>query len=174
MNWLFMERWSPYIVGACIGVLSWVTFLLSDKPLGCSTAFARTGGMIQRIFRRKKIENNMYYQQFRPEIDWEWVLVAGLFLGALFSSMLSGMFRLTWIPSVWAISFGETPLIRWAVALAGGILMGFGARWAGGCTSGHGISGTMQLAVTSWISAIMFFAGGIAGAFLIFKVLGGL
>ncbi len=174
MNWFLMERWSPYIVGAGIGILSWITFLLSDKPLGCSTAFARTGGMIQKLFRRKKVEENLYYQQFKPEIDWEWILVIGLFFGALASSLLSGMFRISWLPSLWVASFGETSLLRWAVAFAGGILMGFGARWAGGCTSGHGISGTMQLAVTSWISAVMFFVGGIAGAFLIFKVLGGM
>ena len=45
------------------------------------------------------------------------------------------------------------------------------ARWAGGCTSGHGISGTLQLAVSSWIAAGCFFIGGIATAMLIFKVL---
>ena len=49
--------------------------------------------------------------------------------------------------------------------------MGFGARWAGGCTSGHGISGMLQLAVSSWLAATSFFVGGIATAMLIFKVL---
>ena len=43
-------------------------------------------------------------------------------------------------------------------------IMGFGARWAGGCTSGHGISGTMQMAVSSWVAAVCFFVGGIAVA----------
>jgi uncharacterized membrane protein YedE/YeeE len=46
--------------------------------------------------------------------------------------------------------------------------MGFGARWAGGCTSGHGISGVLQLAVSGLISAACFFAGGIATAFLLY------
>jgi uncharacterized membrane protein YedE/YeeE len=49
--------------------------------------------------------------------------------------------------------------------------MGFGSRWAGGCTSGHGISGTLQLAVSSWLAALFFFVGGIASATLIFHVL---
>jgi len=49
MEWLITERWSPYVVGAGIGVLSWLTFLLSDKIIGCSTAFARTAGMIEKI-----------------------------------------------------------------------------------------------------------------------------
>jgi len=51
MEWLSMELWSPYVVGAGIGILSWLTFLVSDKPIGCSTAFARTSGMIERLFR---------------------------------------------------------------------------------------------------------------------------
>ncbi len=60
---------------------------------------------------------------------------------------------------------------RWLVALAGGLLMGFGARWAGGCTSGHGISGTMQLAVSGWVAAIGFFVGGMASAMFVYKVI---
>jgi len=58
------------------------------------------------------------------------------------------------------------------VALLGGLLMGFGARWAGGCTSGHGISGTLQLSIGSWLAVMCFFAGGIATAMVLFKVVG--
>jgi uncharacterized membrane protein YedE/YeeE len=45
-------------------------------------------------------------------------------------------------------------------AFCGGIILGFGARWAGGCTSGHGISGTLQLAVSGWLAVVAFFASG--------------
>ena len=48
--------------------------------------------------------------------------------------------------------------------------MAFGARMAGGCTSGHGISGTLQLSVGSWIAVVCFFVGGIATALLMFRV----
>jgi uncharacterized membrane protein YedE/YeeE len=48
------------------------------------------------------------------------------------------------------------------------MLMAFGARMAGGCTSGHGISGTLQWAIGSWISAICFFIGGVITAMLMF------
>ena len=51
---LFLEQWSPYIAGIGIGILSWFAFLLSDKPIGCSTAFTRTSGMIERLFRGSK------------------------------------------------------------------------------------------------------------------------
>ncbi|MDY6787049.1 MAG: YeeE/YedE thiosulfate transporter family protein [candidate division WOR-3 bacterium] len=170
MEWLTQIRWSPYIVGAGIGVLSWITFLISDKPLGCSTAFARTSGMLGKIFGKKRIEENKYFQKFVPEIDWEWMLVLGVIIGAFVSALISGDFRFLFLPSKWIAHFGNTPVLRFFVALIGGILMGFGARWAGGCTSGHGISGALQLAVSSWIAAICFFIGGIAAAFLIFRV----
>ena len=48
--------------------------------------------------------------------------------------------------------------------------MVYGARLAGGCTSGHGISGTLQLAVSSWIAVICFFVGGIVTALLLYRL----
>jgi uncharacterized membrane protein YedE/YeeE len=171
MDWLRAEQWSPYLVGALIGVLSWVSFVISDKPIGCSTAFTRTGGMIERIFRGRKTNDRPYFKKFSPTIDWEWMLVLGVVIGAFLSSVGSGVFAWRWVPSTWSTAVGTNPFIRWIVALAGGGIMGFGARWAGGCTSGHGISGMLQLAVSSWLAAMCFFAGGIASAMLIFHVL---
>jgi uncharacterized membrane protein YedE/YeeE len=172
MDWLTMGRWSPYAVGIGIGVLSWLTFVLSDKPIGCSTAFARTSGMIERLFRGNKVLEKLYYKEFAPRVDWEWMLVVGAILGSFTSAKLSGQFKLDWVPSMWEAAFGPRPVTRVAVALLGGVLLGFGARWAGGCTSGHGISGTLQLAVSSWLAAACFFIGGVAAAFFIFRVLG--
>jgi uncharacterized protein len=171
MAWLTMERWSPYAVGVGIGILSWLAFLLSDKPIGCSTAFTRTSGMIEKIFRGSKVHDKPYYRQFAPTIDWEWMLVIGIVLGAFLSSILSGQFSFEWLPAIWQAEVGSHIPTRWLTALLGGIIMGFGARWAGGCTSGHGISGTLQLAVSSWIAAICFFVGGILTAMFLYKVL---
>jgi len=171
MNWLLELQWSPYVVGIGIGVLSWFTWLVSNKHIGCSTSFSRTAGMIEKLFRGKKFESKLYYQEVKPEVDWQCMLVIGVVIGAFISSLLSGDFHLQWIPSIWGLNFGSNTLLRLTVALAGGILLGFGSRWADGCTSGHGISGTMQLAVSSWISAICFFVGGILMAQLIFYVI---
>ena len=171
MDWLTMPQWPPHAVGIGIGLLSCLSFLLSDKPIGCSTAFARTSGMIERLFRGRAALDRPYYKQFAPEIDWEWMLVLGVILGAFLSAKLSGAFRAQWVPAAWAQAAGASPAVRWAAALLGGTIMGFGARWAGGCTSGHGISGTLQLAVSSWIAAACFFAGGIAAAHLLFRVI---
>jgi len=169
MEWLIMEQWSPYAVGIGIGVLSWITFLLSDKPIGCSTAFTRTSGMIEKLFRGNSVTEKAYYKKFTPVIDWEWMLVFGILIGAFISAKSSGQFQLTWIPSKWSEAFGNTPILRLVTAFVGGIAMGIGARWAGGCTSGHGISGTLQLAVSSWLASICFFIGGIITAGLLFR-----
>jgi uncharacterized membrane protein YedE/YeeE len=170
MHWLTDVQWSPYAVGIGIGVLSWLTWLISQKPLGCSTSFARTAGMIEKLFRGQKVETRPYYQEVKPVVDWQWMLVLGMIFGALVSSLLSGDFTWQWIPAQWAVAFGTSVPVRLAVALLGGVLLGFGARWASGCTSGHGISGTMQLAVSSWISAMCFFIGGIIMAQLLFNI----
>ncbi|MGQ9638490.1 MAG: hypothetical protein ACUVT6_11950 [Thermodesulfobacteriota bacterium] len=79
-------------VGFGIGVLSWITFLLSDKPIGCSTAFSRTSGMLERLFQGDRVKEKTYYTIFSPEVDWEWMLVLGVFLGALISALFPVLF----------------------------------------------------------------------------------
>jgi hypothetical protein len=170
MEWLRMPVWSPYAVGAGIGLLSCLAFLLSDRYIGCSAAFSKTSGMIERLLRGEKVEQKPYYKKIIPSIDWEWMLVIGILFGAFASAQFSGQFKTVWVPLKWAETFGNSPATRWLVALVGGIILGMGARWAGGCTSGHGISGTLQLAVSSWLAVICFFVGGIVTAMLIYRV----
>jgi uncharacterized membrane protein YedE/YeeE len=124
--------------------------------------------MLEKLFRGGKAEQRAYFQETKIVVDWQFMLVLGIVIGAFVSAALSGDFHPQWVPAQWAAVFGSDPILRVVVALLGGILLGFGARWAGGCTSGHGISGTMQLALSSWISAICFFVGGILMAKLLF------
>jgi len=163
--------WSPYLVGALIGVLSMATFYFSNKPLGASTAYARLAGMVGKLFARRHTESLKYYQDFKPRVDWEVMLLVGVVGGALLAAWLGGELTGEWLPAMWTGRFGADSLgLRLAVAFAGGGLMAFGARMAGGCTSGHGISGALQLSVGSWIAVVCFFAGGIATALLMFRV----
>ena len=57
------------------------------------------------------------------------------------------------------------------MVLGGGFLVGFGARWAGGCTSGHAISGLADLQVPSLVAVVGFFAGGLAVTHLVLPLL---
>jgi len=171
MNLLTDARWSPYAVGIGIGVLSWFSFLISRTPIACSTTFAKTSGMIEKLLGGKDVDLKPYYRKIKLAVDWQWMFVVGIVIGAFVSALLSGDFHWQWVPSLWAGSLGGDPLTRVIVALVGGVCLGFGARWADGCTSGHGISGTLQLAVSSWIAAICFFIGGILMAHVIFKVI---
>ncbi len=158
--------WSPYLVGALIGVLSMATFYFSDKPLGVSSAYARIAGLIgQRLLRRGHVESLKLYQETEPKVEWELMLAVGVVLGAFLAAWSGGELTGQWVPAMWAERFGDAVWPRLAVAFVGGAVMTFGARLAGGCTSGHGISGTLQLGVGSWIALICFFIGGALVAF---------
>ncbi len=157
--------WSPYLVGAGIGVLSWLTFYFADTSIGASSAYATLAGMIGKIFARKHTESLDYYKTEPPAVNWELVFVLATIVGGFIAAYTGGEFTGRWLPPMWEARFGEGTLgLRALFAVGGGVLMAFGARLAGGCTSGHGISGTLQLNVASWIAVICFFVGGIAVA----------
>lgn len=163
--------WSPYAVGALIGVLSMFTFYFSDKPLGASTAYARVAGLVGRLFARRHTDAlHFYAEKKEPKIGWEVMLVTGIVVGAFLAAWTGGEITARWLPPMWVDRFGENVWLRLAVAFLGGGLMAFGARVAGGCTSGHGISGALQLSVGSWIALIGFFIGGLITAMLMFYV----
>jgi uncharacterized membrane protein YedE/YeeE len=163
--------WSPYVAGAGIGVLSCLAFLLSDRPIGCSLAFVKIRGLIGKVINPDRVAQMEYYREIIPQVDWAFMIIPGIIIGAFISAFVSGQFHVFWVPRLWGVAFGYNPLIRIIVAVAGGILLGLGARWAGGCTSGHGISGSIQLSLASIITACCFFIGGIATALLIFRVI---
>lgn len=162
--------WSPYLVGALIGVLSMATFYFSNQPLGVSTAYARIAGLVGDLFSRGHTESLKYFQETRPQIDWGVMLMIGIVFGAFLAAYSGGEITGRWIPRLWEEQFGPSQLLRLSAAFAGGAIMAFGARVAGGCTSGHGISGTLQLSVGSWIALTCFFLGGTVVAHLLFPL----
>jgi uncharacterized protein len=169
-GFLSLPTWSPYIAGVGIGLLICLAFVLSDRPIGCSTAFVKGFGLLENKVRGGKVLEKEYYRKFTPTVDWQFMIVPGIVIGAFISSFLSGTFGFFIVPPLWAEQFGNSAVLRILAALAGGILLGVGARWAGGCTSGHGISGSLQLSVGSILSAACFFAGGIAMAMILFGI----
>jgi len=162
------KGWSPYVAGALAGVLLVLSLWVSGKFAGASTSFVRTAGMIEDVVAPEHVKNNAYLQSKKPEIDWQWMFVIGIFAGAVISSLTSRSFRFESTPPMWRARFGAGVAFRGVVAFVGGLVAMFGARLAGGCPSGHGLSGVMQFAVGSLIAAACFFIGGIVVARMLY------
>ena len=167
------KAWSPYLVGGLIGVLSWFAFATADQPLGITTAFEHTAALAEKAAVPNASQVNAYFaakvkEGKPPKIGWEWMLVVGVFIGALISATLSGDRTSRAVPPLWASRFGPSGPKRLTAAFLSGALMMFGARLAQGCTSGHGISGTLQLAVSSWMFISVAFAVATATALLLY------
>ena len=167
----FLRRsWNPYVVGAAIGVLSWFVFAVVDKPLGISTSLsAASAWCAAPVIGQDSVTKNPYWAKHGPKWDYGMVLIVGTFLGALVSSLMTKTFRAEVVPEVWRERFGPSKAKRLLGAFIGGVLILYGARMAGGCTSGHGISGSLQLAVSSWTFFMTMFVSGVATALILFR-----
>jgi len=168
-----MKSWSPYAVGIGLGVLSWFAFYSADKHLAITLQYEHIAAMAQMALAPEAVETNRYYaaraaEGLEPRVGWYLILLLGVYLGSLLSARLSGDRSRVTVPPLWRWRFGDSVSKRFSFAFLGGALMVFGARIAGGCTSGHGISGSLQLAVQSWTFILLAFAVAIATAFLIF------
>lgn len=163
--------WSPYLVGVLIGILTLSTLAISKKTVGASSAYGDLAGLIGKAIAPRHIASLKYFQDHPPGFSWTFVFIAATIVGAFLAAWSGGELTGSYLQNLWVARFGpDSAGLRTLFALTGGILIAFGARLAGGCTSGHGISGTLQLAVSSWISVICFFVGGIATAMLIYRL----
>jgi uncharacterized membrane protein YedE/YeeE len=164
-------RWNPYLVGALIGLLSLLTFSLADKPIGISTGIAQAAGACALpVIGTEGVAANTYWaKKAVPAWDYGSLFVLGSFFGALVSALVSSSFKLESVPAIWRERFGPSVGKRLIAAFIGGVVLIFGARLADGCTSGHGISGSLQLAVSSWTFFLVLFASGIVTAFILFR-----
>jgi uncharacterized membrane protein YedE/YeeE len=162
--------WSPYVVGAAIGVLSWLTFYFSNKPIGASSFYAQIAGFLGKLIAPRHTRSLAYFKDKPPRVSWGFVFVLSIIVGGAIAALTGGEFADEWVPPMWEARFGDGIALRAAIGFGGGVLMAFGARLAGGCTSGHGISGTLQLNVASWIALICLFVGGIAVAIPLFNL----
>jgi hypothetical protein len=164
------------VVGTGIGVLSWATFYFMDKALGTSTSFVGAAECLIGAVSPEHAESNAYFVKeygakgggFKPIVDWQMALDLALIAGALLAAWLARDFQGPGVPLVWRERFGPSRVKRYGAALAGGFVLMFGARMAGGCTSGHGISGGLQLAVSSWTFFGSMFISGVVAAALMF------
>ena len=176
MQWKTEDNgWSPYLAGALVGLLAivsvWATTVIMGKTnyLGASTTFVRAAGLLERAMAPERVAANEYFTTSKVKVDWQFMLVGGIFLGALVSSVTDRSFKLESVPPVWAKRFGNSPVKRAVGAVLGGIVAMVGARMADGCPSGHGLSGMMQFSVSSLAALCLFFGVGIAVAAMVYK-----
>lgn len=162
-------RWNPYLAGALSGLLSVLSVWVAGKYLGASTTFVRTAGMIESLFGSERLAQMPYFVRYAPKIDWQWMFVVGIFVGALIAARQSKSFKWQAVPDMWQGRFGPGKAKRAATAFLGGVIALFGARLAGGCPSGHGLSGSLQLSVSGLIALVCFFVGGAIVARLIYQ-----
>ena len=100
---------------------------------------------------------------------YEFFFVLGIPHGALVSAMVTVRFRPRVVPVEWKKRFGPNPGNRLVWSFLGGFLLLFGARFGGGCTSGHMISGISQLAISSFVFSAALFISGIITARLLYR-----
>jgi uncharacterized protein len=147
MKWLYS--------GIGLAVMNAVVFLsvLTNRIIGASTAYPYVADLISGK------TNNNYFSKIQGPGQWEVLFLTGAFISGIVISLLRKEFKITLIHSNWEKYKGKSVSKRLIWSFIGGFILIFGARMAGGCTSGHILSGGMQLSLSSLVFAVFVFAG---------------
>lgn len=185
-----MKGQLPWFKG---GLLLGAAFLLAValvKPIGVSTQFVIADGVIWNLFSDTIVQENpesasgysspnaylnksggKYAKNVANPLNYSFVFVLAMVGGAFLSSRLGGPRPSTEdrrAPQVWRQRFGQNPVARYATVFVAGIVVLFGARLAGGCTSGHMMSGMMQTSLSGYLFALGAFAVAVPVAILVY------
>ena len=149
MDWI-MQPWPWWASGILIGLTVPLLYILVGKPFGISTSLQTAGALCARNSRLD------YLSKFdRKGNLWTLVFVFGIAVGSFVANRYMTNEPTEFLPASFATATGAIKL------LIGGFLIGFGTRYAGGCTSGHSITGISNLNWPSLVATIFFFAGGL-------------
>lgn len=161
---------NPYLAGALLGLVLFLSFYVTGGGLGASGALTHVQTGVLRWLAPDHVDRVAYMADYAgrqrdPWKDASVYMLVGTALGGVLSGLANRRFRL---------ELRKGPRIsapaRLAFALAGGAIMGYGARLARGCTSGQALSGGAVLSVGSWAFALSVFAGGYALAWFFRKL----
>ena len=147
LKWLY--------AGIALAALNAVVFLTAtaNRPIGASTTYPYLADVLTGTTQ------NEYFAKISTPGGWELIFLGGAFLAGLVLSLIKKEFRVVLIHSNWKKYKGPVAWKRVAWSFAGGFILILGARMAGGCTSGHILSGGMQLALSSLVFAVFVFTG---------------
>lgn len=167
MRNLDRKYWNPYLAGALLGVLLFVSFYVTGHGLGSSGGYARVVVAVEDIVAPRHVDTTPALAELaggeRNPLDhwlvWE---IAGALIGGFVAGLLRRRVKLETYhgPRI-------KPRTRWIFALLGGAVVGYAARLARGCTSGQGLSGGAVLAVGSWVFLFAMFAGAYGLAYFV-------
>jgi len=124
--------WSPYLAGALTGLVMILSVWFAGKYFGASTTFARSAGLIEKIFNAERVAKMDYFIQETPKIDWQWMFVVGILIGSFIAATTSASFKWQAVPAMWQSRFGSSRVKRGVIAFIGGLVAMFGARLADG------------------------------------------
>ncbi len=143
------KRW--ILSGIGLALLNPIAFatIVSNRPIGASTTFPYVADKLTNLI------DNDYFEKIRTPGHWELIFLGGALLAGLVLSLIRKDFGVTLIQDNWKELKGDNAMKRIIWAFTGGFLLIFGARMAGGCTSGHILSGDMQLAFSSYFFSVV-------------------
>lgn len=155
---------NPYLAGSLLGLTLLASFLILGAGLGASGGLARIAASAERAVAPAHTEASEYFGAWgdAPLRYYLVFMLLGTFLGGLISALFANRIE-------FKLERGhKAPIpLRAALALAGGILVGFASRLAAGCTSGQALSGGAVLLTGSLIFLVCIFAGGYAAAWFV-------
>jgi hypothetical protein len=182
----------PWFLGGAILTLSFFLAVLFVKPIGVSTQFVIANGIVWDLIDPQIVvedttaksgyaspndylnkSGGKYASDIANPINYSFVFVIAVMGGALLSALLKGDKPQSAIqkimPDVWRHRFGESALKRYIAVFVAGFIVLFGARLAGGCTSGHMMSGMMQTSISGYLFALGAFATAIPLSIILYK-----
>lgn len=153
---LYVQPWPWYVAGPLIGLTVPALLLLVGKSFGVSSSFRHMCSAISPKSKLDYLKENNWKAE-----SWNLIFVLGIFLGAAIASQFLMKEPVPFLPSDYQ-SIGGGILL-----FIGGLLIGFGTRYADGCTSGHSIMGLSLLNWPSLVATIFFFVGGLTLVWLV-------
>ncbi|HVE41847.1 MAG TPA: YeeE/YedE thiosulfate transporter family protein [Planctomycetota bacterium] len=157
--------WPWWVAGPAIGLFVTAFAAATGNAVGVSGCY---GSACARL-----IPSLSFFRKSSFGESWRLPFLLGMPLGGLAGALLAGPVGVVATMGLFDTVFTSRMDVKLAVLFAGGLLVGFGARWAGGCTSGHSIMGISQGQKASMLVTVGFMAAGMLVANFLFRVLGG-